>query len=148
MKRTVLAVLMVVVLGVFTACSSSSQPVYKDGTYTAEAASFDESSGWKDNVTVTVSGGKIVAVDWNGTHKDGGDDKKTMSVSGEYGMKAGGAASEWHEQAASMEAELISTQDPEKIKVKSDGTPDAVSGVTIHVSAFTQLAKEALESAK
>ena len=100
-------------------------------------------------VTITVSGGKITAVDWNAVHKDGGDDKKTQSINGEYGMVAGGGAqSEWHEQAALTEAELIKTQDPSKIKTDAEGKPDAISGVSIHVSGFVALANEALAQAK
>ncbi|MEO3945959.1 FMN-binding protein [Gorillibacterium sp. CAU 1737] len=121
---------------------------YKDGTYKAEAADFDASSGWKDNVTLTVLNGKILAVQWNGTHKDGGTDKVTRSKSGEYGMKKGGASSEWHEQTAKAEAFVLEKQDPAAITVNGEGKTDAVSGVSIHVGAFVELAKKALEQAK
>lgn len=120
---------------------------YKDGTYNAEGE-FDASSGWKDTVTVTVLNGKILAVEWNGVSKDGGTDKKTRSRSGEYAMKAGGAASEWHEQAYNAEQYLLEKQDPAAITVASDGKTDAIAGVSIHVSGFTELAKEALNQAK
>ncbi|RAV04698.1 FMN-binding protein [Paenibacillus sp. YN15] len=120
---------------------------YKDGTYKAEGE-FDASSGWKDIVTVTVLDGKIFAVEWNGVHKDGGTDKKTRSRSGQYGMKAGGASSEWHEQAYKAEQYLLEKQAPDAIKVASDGKTDAISGVSIHVNGFTDLAKKALNQAK
>ncbi len=120
---------------------------YKDGTYKAEGA-VDASSGWKDTVTLTVLDGKIFAVEWNGIHKDGGTDKKTRSREGKYGMKAGGASSEWHEQALKAEQYLLEKQNPDDIKVAADGKTDAISGVSIHVNGFTELAKKALSQAK
>jgi len=122
---------------------------YKDGTYYAEEPDFAE-NGWKYHVTVTVMNGNIVAVDWNGTHKDGGDDKDTQSANGTYGMVAkGGAQAEWHEQAARAEQFLIEKQDPKAIKYTDDqGHTDAISGVSIHVKEFFTLAEEALKNAK
>lgn len=121
---------------------------YKDGTYKAEGKEFDAKSGWKEQATVTVLNGKILAVQWNGVHKDGGTDKIERSKSGEYGMKAGGAASEWHEQAAATEKALLEKQDPKAIAVKEDGKTDAISGVSVHVSGFLGLVEEALAQAK
>lgn len=121
---------------------------YKDGNYHAEAADFDANSGWKETVDITVINGNIVAVSWNGIHKDGGTDKVTRSKSGEYGMKNGGAQSEWHEQAHQAEQYLIEKQDPQAIVTSEDGKTDAISGVSIHVSGFVELAAKALEGAK
>lgn len=123
---------------------------YKDGVYTAEAAEFAESSGWKENVTLTVINGKIAAASWNGTHKDGGTDKVTRSKSGEYGMVAKGKAqAEWHEQAYKTEQYLLEKQDPSAIVFNAaDGKTDAISGVSIHVNSFVELAAKALEGAK
>lgn len=114
---------------------------YKDGGYHAEAASFEEKSGWKSTLDLTVFDGKIVAANWDAVHKDGGDTKKAQSIAGKYGMN-------WHEQANKMEAELIAKQDPAKIVTKEDGTQDAVSGVSINVNDFVQLSTEALAKAK
>lgn len=122
---------------------------YKDGRYHAEADQFDEKSGWKETVDVTVLGGKIFAVQWNAVHRDGGDDKVTRSKNGEYGMVAkGGAQAEWHEQAAKMEKFLLEKQDPAAIPVNAEGYTDAVSGVTIHVNGFLDLVQKALANAK
>ncbi|MBC8080386.1 MAG: FMN-binding protein [Gorillibacterium sp.] len=121
---------------------------YKDGTYYAEGKAFDAKTGWKENATVTVVNGKIFAVQWNSTNKDGGTDKVTRSKSGEYGMKASGASSEWHEQAALAEQALLEQQDPAAIAVKEDGKTDAISGVSIHVGEFFTLVLEALGQAK
>lgn len=122
---------------------------YKDGTYTAEEKAFDEKSGWKYNVTVTVMNGDIVAANWNGTHKDGGDDKKTQSADGRYGMvEKGGAQAEWHEQAKKVENYLIEIQDPAKVTWNDNGVVDAISGVSIHSNEFFTLVQEALKDAK
>ena len=123
---------------------------YKDGTYFAEADEFDPKSGWKEHVYITVINGNIAAVSWNGTHKDGGTDKVTRSRSGEYGMAAnGGAQAEWHEQAHKAEQYLLEKQDPLAIPYNpGDGKTDAISGVSIHVDGFVELAAKALEQAK
>jgi len=123
---------------------------YKDGAYHAEQSSFDEKTGWKYMVDATVVNGYIVAVDWNGTHKDGGDDKDTQSKDGRYGMVAKGKSiAEWHEQAELVEAYLLQTQDPSVITYTSDdGKSDAISGATIKMKEFFELAQEALASAK
>ncbi|EJW18537.1 FMN-binding protein [Paenibacillus alvei] len=126
----------------------AAQVTLKDGDYHAESPEFDEKSGWKETMDITVKDGKITAVNWDGVHKDGGDTKKKQSKDGKYGMKAGGASSEWHEQAEKMEQELIAKQDPAAIAVNNEGKTDAVSGVSIHVGSFVQLAQEALAKAK
>jgi len=123
---------------------------YKDGTYHAEQADFAEESGWKETVDITVINGNIVSANWNGIHKDGGDDKKTQSISGAYGMVAyGNAQAEWHEQAVKAEAFLLENQEPTAINYSDDeGHTDAISGVSVHVNSFFQLAEEALAGAK
>ena len=42
----------------------------------------------------------------------------------------------------------MAAQDPAKIKVKADGKPDAITGVSIAISDFLKLALEALKAAK
>jgi major membrane immunogen (membrane-anchored lipoprotein) len=122
---------------------------YKDGSYYAEGASFDENSGWKETVNITVMNGNIVAASWNGVHKDGGTDKVARSKSGEYGMKEkGNAIAEWHEQAFNAEQFLIEKQDPAAIPYGDDGNTDAIAGVSIHVNGFVELATKALSNAK
>lgn len=123
---------------------------YKDGAYRAEQADFSEQSGFKETVDITVMYGNIVSVNWNGVHKDGGDDKKTRSMNGEYGMlENGGSQSAWYEQARLTEAHLIETQDPTAIEYQSDNYhTDAISGVSVGVSPMFSLAEEALKDAK
>ncbi|OPA76961.1 FMN-binding protein [Paenibacillus selenitireducens] len=121
---------------------------YKDGAYHAEEADFDK-TGFKFSVDLTVLNGNIVAANWDGLSKDGGDTKKKLSQDGKYGMKEkGNALAEWHEEAAAAEKFLIEKQDPSAFALKDDGKSDAVSGVTITVSPFVDLATKALEGAK
>lgn len=129
-----------------TTTPAADQGQYKDGTYHAEAGDFDEKSGWKDTLDITVKDGKIAEVKWDAVHKDGGKTKQELGE--EYGMKKAGSELEWNEQAKKMEDELIAKQDPAAIAVKEDGTQDAISGVSIHVSGFVKLAEDALASAK
>ncbi|WP_442603328.1 FMN-binding protein [Paenibacillus sp. KN14-4R] len=120
---------------------------YKDGAYHAEQAAFTD--GWKYTVDMTVLNGNIVAVNWNGVNKDGGDDKKTLDKAGKYGMKEKAKAQgEWYEQAEKAEQFLMEKQDPKAIALKGDGKTDAISGVSITVKDFFELAAEALKNAK
>lgn len=129
--------------------SNAEAITYKDGEYTAEQDDFDEKTGWKSTIKIVVEGGKIVSVDWNAVHKDGGEDKKTQSKNGTYAMvEKGGAQAEWHEQAEKVEQYLIEKQDPAAIKYDENGYTDAIAGVSIHVNDFVELAVKALENAR
>ncbi|MFW5643165.1 MAG: FMN-binding protein, partial [Alkalispirochaeta sp.] len=123
--------------------------MWKDGHYHAEEPEFGE-SGWKYTVDLTVVGGRIVAANWTGIHEEGGTDKKTRSMDGEYGMvENGGAMAPWFEQAQAAEEYLLEVQDPTDIEYTSEeGHTDAISGATIHVIEFFTLAEEALEGAR
>jgi len=123
---------------------------YIDGAYHAEDVEFAEQSGFKETVDITVMFGNIVSVNWNATHKDGGDDKKTRSINGEYGLvENGGAQAPWFEQARLSEMHLIESQDPTAIEYQSDNYhTDAITGVSIGVSPMFKLAEEALKEAK
>ncbi len=122
---------------------------YKDGNYRAEAAEFDEKSGWKSYVDMTIINGRIVACYWSGIHKDGGDDKYTQSVNGEYEMKEkGNASSEWHEQADKVVDYLLKNQSLEGLTLNDEGKTDAISGATISIKDFYDLVSQCLEQAK
>ncbi len=126
--------------------ASNNETKYEDGIYFAQEDGFSESSGWKYVVTLEVKDGKIVSADWNGANINGGPNKDTVSELGEYGMVAnGGAQAEWHEQAEKAEAYLLETQDPTAIEyTDEEGHTDAISGVSIHVVEFFDLAEKAL----
>lgn len=120
----------------------------KDGWFFAEATAF-ESSGWKDNVLVTVVNGRIVDVRWNGVSKDKAKKSKLVeAVAGRYGMAKAAKAGEWNVQAAKAQAALIVAQDPAKIAVKADGKTDAIAGATLTVKGFLDLVAQALKTAR
>lgn len=121
---------------------------YKDGWYYAEQKDFDKSSGWKDTALVTVVNGSIVDVVWNGIYKDNTKKSKILEATeGRYGMGKVAKKGEWNVQAAAVEAAIVKAGDPSKITLKPDGTSDAVSGASIHLT-VVGLAIEALKAAK
>lgn len=119
----------------------------KDGVYFAESDSFG-SSGWKGQVVVVVSKGKIVEATWNGVSNiAGAADKKSYAAAGKYGMvKASKIKAEWDAQAKAVEEYLVKTQDIDFSKMDKNGHPDGISGASLSVSEFFALAKEALKS--
>ncbi|PKL24706.1 MAG: FMN-binding protein [Spirochaetae bacterium HGW-Spirochaetae-3] len=136
MKKSIAA--LSALLAVFAVISVGAQAKLKDGFYFAEESAF-QSSGWKDQVTLEVKGGKIVSVSWNGINNKGLADKKTEAAAGRYGMvKASKIGKEWHEQAAIVEKNLVATQNT---------GADAVSGATMGTKGFYDLVKAALASA-
>jgi major membrane immunogen (membrane-anchored lipoprotein) len=120
----------------------------KDGWYFFEQPEFDAKTGWKDSVLVTVVNGTVVDVLWNGTNKDAAKKSKLVeAVEGRYGMAKIAKKGEWNVQAAVVQDAIVKAQDPAAIAVKADGTSDAISGATIHVTAVP-LALEALKAAR
>lgn len=118
---------------------------YKDGGYKAEGE-MDAESGWKSTVALTVADGNVVAVNFSGVNA-AGDDKKQYSVDGKYGMKAGGASAEWHEEIALAEKYFLENKGTAPT-LDAEGKTDAISGVSIHVGEYFTLAQKALEGAK
>jgi major membrane immunogen (membrane-anchored lipoprotein) len=120
----------------------------KDGWYFAEQPDFDATTGWKDSVLLTVANGTLVDAVWNATNKDPAKKSKLLqALAGTYGMGKAAKLGEWNVQAAAVQAELLKVQDPAKIPLKADGTSDAVSGASIHLTAVS-LATEALAAAR
>jgi major membrane immunogen (membrane-anchored lipoprotein) len=145
MKR---ALTIALLLAVALAGAAFGEVKAKDGVYFAQESGFAPQGGWKDQVVVAVSGGKIVKVVWNGVSNLGVADKKTVAAAGGYGMKkASKLGQEWDQQAATVEAYLLKSQDPGFSKFKADGTTDAISGASFHVKGFYDLVNRALASA-
>lgn len=141
MKRAVV-VLLLLVAGL--AGVAFAQVKAKDGVYFAQDKDFPQ-TGWKDQVVVTVAGGRITKVIWNGVSNFGVADKKTVAAAGGYGMKkASKVGLEWDQQAAAVEAYLVKTQDVGYGKIKADGTTDAITGASLHVKGFYDLVNAAL----
>ncbi|OKP99984.1 FMN-binding protein [Paenibacillus sp. P46E] len=119
---------------------------YKDGGYHAEGAEFDKNNGFKSTVDLSIVNGNIVAAKFSGVNA-AGDDKKQYSVDGKYGMKAGGASAEWHEEIALAEKYFLDNKGAAP-KMDAEGKTDAISGVSINVGEYFTLAEKALEGAK
>jgi len=133
-----------VLLTVF-AVSLSAQTL-KDGKYFAQQDGFG-SSGWKSQVVLEVKGGKITAANWNGVSNiAGAADKKSYDKAGKYNMvKFGKAQAEWSQQAEKVEQYLVKTQDYKFNKYSdAEGHTDAISGASIHVKEFFDLAQKAI----
>ena len=138
MKRLLILLL---AAGMMSALAAQS---YKDGLYFAQDAQFGN-SGWREQVVIEVKGGKIVSANWNGVSNLGVQDKKTYSASGGYGMGVAAKQGEWHAQAKRVEDFLIKVQDPAKISFDAKtGTTDAISGASLKINGFIELAKRAL----
>lgn len=140
-KKIIALALIAAIIGI-VGVSAQAKP--KDGFYYAESAKFDE-NGWKSQVVLEVKGGKIVSANWNGVGNQAQEDKKTFAAAGKYGViKLSKIGKEWHEQAAAVEKYLLDTQDVNFSKLKPDGTTDAITGASIHVKEFFDLAKAAV----
>lgn len=125
--------------------NTTASVTYKDGEYKAAAANFDD-SGYKATVRVTVKDGAVESVDCDAEIKDGGT-KKALSESGKYGMKAGGAQHEWHEEIALFE-KWVAENGVDKVSTDKSGKTDAITGCTISVGDYVDLINEALDKAK
>ncbi len=117
----------------------------KDGEYKASANTYDD-SGYKAIVKVVVKDGAVYSIDCDAEHKDEGT-KKTISESGKYGMKAGGAQHEWHEEIAYFE-KYATENGVSSITLNKDGKTDVITGCTIAVGEYVDLINEALEKAE
>lgn len=112
---------------------------YEDGNYRASAEEF--SNGWKYFVDITVISGYVTSAHWDAIPEEEGTNKAQRSRDGEYGMvENGGAIAPWWEQARAVEEAFIASQ--------SVTAPDSISGATIGIDTFYNLASEALEGAE
>ena len=127
---------------------------YKDGWYYAIEDGADQYHT-KNYVLLTVVNGTIVDVLWNGVLQGMpssiNPSKIITSMSNGnkgYPMENLNPQRAWHIQAAGATAELVKVQNPDSIKTKPNGKPDAISGVTIEIDRFLTISKLALQSAK
>lgn len=146
MKKTLCIMLLLAVVAAFGFAEPQPEGPYEDGIYFAQEDGFNR--GWKYVATLTVENGVIVEADWNGVSNLGGPTKDEVSMAGKYPIvDAGGAQAPWHIQAERAEAWLIEKQDPSLINYIDDaGHTDAITGVSIHVIEFFELAQSALEA--
>ncbi len=114
----------------------------EDGTYYA-AEEYDPEEDWINIAIIEVQDGAIVDAEWNAAPTNGGPAKLEYSRAGEYGMERV-AESPWHEQAEATAAHLVETQDPAAVPLDDHGETDAITGATITVGYFFELASQAL----
>jgi major membrane immunogen (membrane-anchored lipoprotein) len=128
------------------AAAAFGQVKLVDGLYFAQDESFAPSGGWKEQVVLAVSGGRITRATWNGvSNLPGLADKKTVAAAGQYGMKkASKLGTEWDQQAKVVEDYLVKTQVVQFAGIKADGTTDAITGASMHVKPFYDLVTKAL----
>lgn len=116
---------------------------FTDGTYEAKTAEPD-SNGFTEVVTLTVKDGAITEVNWDAVTEDGSK-KSIMSENGEYTMTEDGLT--WKEQSEALAAALIENQSLSFLNTDAEGKTDAVTGVSISVNSFVNLATQCLEEA-
>ncbi len=162
-KMSILVLILIMALMAFTACGSSTpaeEPVeeppvteepatgYVDGTYYAEEPDFNAETGWKDNVTVTITDGVISSVVLNATNVDSAKGDKISAVAaGAYDMSVAGATAPWDQQAKAIQDYIVSSQDTTSVTFDADGKSDAITGATISYGHFFDLVNEALAQA-
>lgn len=104
----------------------------KDGSFTAKDAA--DKQGYAGTIKITVSGGKIVKVEYD--EFKGNDSKKASNYVNTEMKKRTGVA--FAEAAKKLEAELVTDQNPGKV--------DKITGATGLSKRFVDLAKQALGS--
>ena len=117
--------------------ANTEQASYQDGTYTAQTEANEK--GDYSYVTVKVENGKVTSVVWD--EITGGASKAELSANGQYVMKP-----VWKTQSESLGAYVVENQTTEGI-MNEEGRTDVVSGVSIKVGDFVDLANQAIAEA-
>jgi len=122
---------------IFILCSCSKNvSSMKDGYYIAEMAEFNE-RGWKDYLTIRVSGGKIIHVEYDANNPSGFIKSWDM----EY-MRA------MKEHVGIYPNAYTRIYSEGLLKNQSTAGIDCISGATYSFHVFIQLAEAVLENAK
>ncbi len=120
---------------------------YIDGIYSAYEEEYNEVSGYKDQIIITIENNQITHVDFNGFDQNNRNKKTESHPGGSYNMKTAGAQKDWYEQAELLEQYLIDTQHMNSIRLDENSYTDTIAGVSIKVDNFTSLSNEALSDA-
>lgn len=110
--------------------------VMQDGFYTAEAAEFDN-YGWKEYITIYVSGNAIVTVDYNAKNASGFIKSWDMEYMRSMNATDGTYPNKYTREYAKM---LLGFQNPDYV--------DAITGATHSHSTFQMLARAAMDQAR
>ena len=121
---------------------AKAQAGWNDGSYSYEAPEFD-SNGYKDQVAMTIEGGRITALTWDCVDKDG-KLKSNLSMNGEYVMTEDGP--KWHEQAEAVVKYVLENQSLDHL-IDADGYTDTVASVSINLYGFVNGVKDCLRQA-
>jgi major membrane immunogen (membrane-anchored lipoprotein) len=108
----------------------------KDGYYTAGMAEFD-GHGWKEYVTICVSGGKIITVEYNAYNRSGFIKSWDMDYMRSMNGRDGTYPNEYTRIYAGR---LLRDQGTERI--------DGIAGATASYHSFVRLADAATENAR
>ena len=126
-----------VTLGVLAGCGSSKQTASSgklvDGTYKVEYDNFD-SHGYKPQLEMTISGGKITAVKYDEVTKDG----KFKSQDEKYKKDM--------EEGSNTYPEKAYNELKQRVIDKQTSAIDVVAGATTSSNSFKALLKYALDS--
>ena len=128
------------ILGIEQEASGVKADALKDGVYTAQAEA-DENGNY-GFVNVTVTDGKVTSVVWDEMY--GGASKAELAATGQYVMVEGNPT--WKDQSESLGAYVVENQTTAGI-LNEKGYTDAVSGVSIYVGGFVDLANQAIAQA-
>ena len=113
-----------------------------DGTYHAQGQ--PDASGYTDQVSVTISGGRIAGVTWDAVAEDGSS-KSILSENGMYTMTEDGPT--WSAQSKAVTAAVVERQSLSFLKPDEAGKTDAIAVVSISVDGFMALADQCLSQA-
>jgi major membrane immunogen (membrane-anchored lipoprotein) len=121
----------------------------KDGWYYNESGVADEYHT-KNTALITVVNGTIVDALWNGILQGmpASVNPSKMITSKAKGYPMTGAKKTWDQQAESTVSALIKAQSPDSLKLKANGVADGISGVSIHIKEYVDVAKAALQGAR
>jgi major membrane immunogen (membrane-anchored lipoprotein) len=122
--------------GLFFVSCPGRAPALRDGYYSAEAAGFDD-HGWKEFVTISVNGGRIMAVEYNAKNPSGFIKSWDMDYMRVMNAQDGTYPNEYTRIYAER---LIAGQDVSGV--------DALSGATNSHGSFKRLAGKAIENSR
>jgi major membrane immunogen (membrane-anchored lipoprotein) len=135
MRFTGIVCLSVLFLTLLNSCSAARHPLH-DGYYNAEAVDFDF-RGWKEYITICVSNGRIILIDYNAFNASGFLKSWDMSYMREMNAVNGTYPNAYSRYYGGR---LLSQQGTENV--------NALSGATRSYHSFIQLAEAALEKAR
>ena len=107
----------------------------KDGSYTAQAAEYN--NGWKEFVTLCISNGEVVSVEYNAKNASGYIKSWDMAYMRRMNSIVGTYPNQYTRKYA---ADFLQTGDVNQI--------DAIAGASTSYKSFIKLLSSALENAK